>query len=479
MYDATDLAVKTLGPDGSRNIVLLSDGEDEGSTTTPEAAVKAVAGSDVTLDAVALGTGKQAEQMAPLAKAGNGTMVMATDAAGLTAAFESSARAVSNEVAVLVTVPEGMTAGNAPMVATINAGGEVITDASVAQVMPPVAVATGPRAADTPNGLFSNWWVALLAIAGIFAALFGISNLALNTVNPTGRKDGRIKRRLADAGVVEDEAHAPSSLGDSAAMRNAIEVTSKVVKGDRADKLDALLQAAGAPLRAAEWITVQAMTAAVFGLIGAVLTGFNPVGMIAFAVMGGLAPWAALQARASRRRAKFYEQLPDMQLMAGGLSAGYSLPQALDAVARESAEPMKSEIQRALTESRIGIPIEDSLEAVATRMDSKDFHWVVMAIAMNRQIGGNLGNVLRTVGETLRERERLRRNVKALTAEGKLSAWILAGIPFLLTGYMFLVRPEYIGLLFTDPLGMFMLLAGTVGVSLGIFVMFKMIKIEV
>jgi len=482
LYDATDLAVKTLGTEGSRNIVLLSDGKDEGSTVTPEAAAKTVKDSGVTLDAVSLGAGDQANQLAVLATAGGGSMVTATDAAGLASVFESAARSVTNEVAVTVTVPAGTEASElAPLTATVRAGSETVTDSAVAQVIPaPVATTSDLVAADEPNGLFTNWWVMLLALVGIFVALFGIANLALGTVDPSGRKDGRINRRLTDAGVIEAEAHESTRFGDSAAMRQAISVTSKVVKGTKADQLDSLLQAAGAPLRAAEWITVQAFTAVAFGVLGGFLTGFDPLFTVLFVVFGALVPWLVLRARASKRRATFYQQLPDtMQLMAGGLSAGYSLPQALDAVARESQDPMKGEIQRALTESRIGVPIEDALEAVAVRMESKDFHWVVMAISMNRKIGGNLADVLRTVGDTLRERERLRRHVQALSAEGRWSAWILGAIPFFFTGYLFLVQPEYLAVLTTTSLGLALIAAGLTGLAIGIFVMFKLIKIEV
>ena len=116
-------------------------------------------------------------------------------------------------------------------------------------------------------------------------------------------------------------------------------------------------------------------------------------------------------------------------MLAGSLSAGYSLPQALDNVSKEAGGTMGLELNRALLESRLGLPIEESLEAVAQRMRSLDFHWTVMAIRINRQVGGNLAEVLTNVAKTVRERERLRRQVQALSAEGVLSGWILALLP--------------------------------------------------
>ena len=127
--------------------------------------------------------------------------------------------------------------------------------------------------------------------------------------------------------------------------------------------------------------------------------------------------------------------------MAGGLQAGLSLPQAVDTVVREGHEPMAGELRRALVEQRLGVDITDALESVGERMDSEDFGWVVMAIRIQREVGGNLAEILHTVSDTLREREYLRRQVKALSAEGRLSGYILVGLPPLIFIYMLFVQP--------------------------------------
>ena len=168
-----------------------------------------------------------------------------------------------------------------------------------------------------------------------------------------------------------------------------------------------------------------------------------------------------------------------MQMLAGSLSAGYSLPQALDNCRQGVSGPLGQEINRALLESRLGLPIEETLEAVAQRMESKDFHWVVMAIRINRKVGGNLAEVLTNVGQTLRERERLRRQVKTLSAEGKLSGWILGALPILLIGFMVIVRPEYITPLFTQPIGWVILGAGLIAYIIGIVWMRNLVNMEV
>jgi tight adherence protein B len=165
-------------------------------------------------------------------------------------------------------------------------------------------------------------------------------------------------------------------------------------------------------------------------------------------------------------------------LMAGSMEAGYSLPQAVDTVVREGVDPISSEFNRALIESRLGVPIEDALESVAERMQSQDFDWVVMAIRIQRQVGGSLADVLKTVAETLRERERLRRMVRALSADGRLSAWIISLAPFFVAAFLILFRPEYVAPLFQQTIGWIMIGFALVLIAIGAFIISRIIKVE-
>ena len=134
--------------------------------------------------------------------------------------------------------------------------------------------------------------------------------------------------------------------------------------------------------------------------------------------------------RSSRRKKRSSKALPDtLQLMAGSLTAGLSLAQSIDTIVNEGTEPIASEFRRVLVETRLGVSLETALEGVAERFDSKDFAWVVMAINIQRRVGGNLAELLNTVAATIREREYMRRQVAALAAEGKLSAFVLGGLP--------------------------------------------------
>ena len=164
--------------------------------------------------------------------------------------------------------------------------------------------------------------------------------------------------------------------------------------------------------------------------------------------------------------------------MSGSLSAGLSLQQSLDTVVREGVDPIAGEFRRAIVEARIGVELEDALEGVAARMGSKDFSWVVMAIRIQRRVGGNLAELLLTVAATLREREYLRRHVRALSAEGRLSCWILGGLPPGFMAYLAVSKPTYMHPMFTTSIGWIMITGIVVLLTVGIFWMSKVVKVE-
>jgi tight adherence protein B len=179
------------------------------------------------------------------------------------------------------------------------------------------------------------------------------------------------------------------------------------------------------------------------------------------------------------RERAFADALPDtLQLVASSLKTGFSLPQALDAAQQNGVEPMAGELGRALAGARIGAPLEDELEAIADRTSSNDWRWAVMAVRIQRTVGGNLAEVLLTTVRTLRDRAATRRLVRALSAEGRLSAYILLGLPFAIFGLLFLTRREYIRPLWTTTPGLFMVIAAAVLMAVGSLWMRNVIKVE-
>ena len=184
----------------------------------------------------------------------------------------------------------------------------------------------------------------------------------------------------------------------------------------------------------------------------------------------------ALRKRTERMR----EQLPDvLTIMASSLRAGHSFMQALDTVAREIPQPAATEFQRVVAEIRLGRSTDDALEALSERVGSSDFKWAVLAVNIQREVGGNLAEILDNVADTLRERAQMRRQIRVLTAEGRLSAWVLTLLPLGIAAYMFAVNPEYIGLLFTTRMGLFMVGVAVILLVLGVFWMRKIVDIDV
>jgi tight adherence protein B len=240
------------------------------------------------------------------------------------------------------------------------------------------------------------------------------------------------------------------------------------------------LEGAGMALKSSEWLLMHIAIAFVAGLVGLLITGGNLVAPVLFFILGAIGPWIYLGFKRSARLKAFGSGLADtLQLMSGSLSAGLSLAQSMDTIVREGTEPITSEFKRAIVESRLGVPLEDALEGVAERMGSRDFKWVVMAIRIQREVGGNLAELLLTVAATLREREYLRRHVQALSAEGRLSCWILGGLPPAFLVYLSLTKGDYVRPMYTTPIGWVLCAAMAVLLGVGIFWMSKVSKVEV
>lgn len=194
-------------------------------------------------------------------------------------------------------------------------------------------------------------------------------------------------------------------------------------------------------------LVVGSLLAAVAGPAGAVLAGL--------AVPGGAA--LVLARRAAARRDAFAEQLAGtLRTMVAGLRAGYSLPQAFEAVAQVGAEPTSSEFSRLLAEVRVGRDLDDALRDLGRRVASSDFDWVAIALEVNAEAGGDLSEVLETVERTIRERASLGRTIRSLSAEGRVSAATIFALPFVTFGVIALGSPEYVALFLTDPTGIVM-----------------------
>ncbi|GAA1051456.1 type II secretion system F family protein [Dietzia natronolimnaea] len=276
---------------------------------------------------------------------------------------------------------------------------------------------------------------ALASPAGLGVAALSLALLigAFLVLSPRPGRVPRARRRPGvheGPGIISRTATAATSAIDTALSRRG-------APGAGA------LERAGVKMGLQDFVFLVGVAAVVTFALGLVAVG--PVTGLFLAALTPIGAKFALDIRASRRRAAFADQLDDsLQLMASSLRAGHSLLQALSSVAREAEEPTSEEFARIINETRVGRDLAPALEETARRMGSEDFEWVTQAIAINREVGGNLAEVLDGVGHTIRERNQIRRQVKALAAEGKLSAYVLMALPFGISGFLFMSNPEYI-----------------------------------
>jgi tight adherence protein B len=349
---------------------------------------------------------------------------------------------------------------------------------SLARVFPratPPATAVTHGAGAATRGLKTSWLL-IGALACVFLALVLIAMRVLRPLT-AGRP-----RRLEDQIDRYGPRHAPSQPeAEGKAARAALGWASSLLRSTNTERgLAERLERAGIARGPAEWVLLTACGCVVLAGSLTVLTHRAWLGIPAGTLAGWLAMRLYVSFKIGRRRAAFSEQLPDvLQLIAGSLQSGFSLPQALDAVVRENTQPATAEFSRALAEARIGADLEDALQRVADRTGSTDLRWTVMAIRIQREVGGNLAEVLLTTAGTMRERAFLRRQVRALSAEGRLSAYILIALPVFVGVWFFYSDPKYMRLLYTTVPGLVMFVGSAVLVVLGALWMRKLIDIEV
>jgi tight adherence protein B len=265
------------------------------------------------------------------------------------------------------------------------------------------------------------------------------------------------RRPLAPAG--------PSSLSGATTTMTGI-IDKQLRRRPNVSARVARLEQAGITMRLQDFVLLVIAGSLVAAALGVVLAG--PLLGLALGLVVPILARAVIGVLTSRRQKAFADQLDDsLQLMASSLRAGHSLLQALNSVAAEAEEPTSVEFSRVINGTRVGRELGHSLEETARRTNSEDFVWVTQAIAINREVGGNLAEVLDGVGHTIRERNQIRRQVKALSAEGRLSALVLMALPLGVLAFLAITNPAYIAR-FTESLaGYAMIAAGVLLLIIG------------
>lgn len=485
LYDGVMAAIDAAGDSGQRTVLLLSDGADAGSTHSLDDATARIEDSNTRVDIVALDL--PANRVAPLrtmASAGRGEVITSSGTA-LADAFAAEAEVLTGQVLVSAPLPQGFDADVATVEVTlpVSGGGEAVT----ARALAPIEAASGTEeevSTALPSvGSDSGWappdWVLWAGLATLAVGLVTAAVLLVPAPPPPLSIADRVaaySTHTRGAPAAEDQRNATEPVLDQvkAAAAGVLERNSGLN-----ERMTRRLSAAGSEFKPSEWLLVHIGSVLAAAVVGLVLGGGNIFVGVAFLAVGFVLPPLFLTFQIGRRQRAFDAALPEvLQLLSGALSAGLSLAQAVDTVVREGPEPIASEFKRVLVEARIGVQLEDAFEGVAERFQSKDFAWAVMAIRIQRQVGGNLAELLTTVAGTMRERQFLRRHVRALSAEGRLSAVILCGLPPLFGLYLFATNREFLSPLVADVRGWLLLGFGVIWMSIGAFWMSRMVKVE-
>ncbi|ACX52175.1 Type II secretion system F domain protein [Ammonifex degensii KC4] len=243
-------------------------------------------------------------------------------------------------------------------------------------------------------------------------------------------------------------------------------------------RLERELSQADLPLRGEEFLLMQLVFFFGGGWLG--YAGIHSfLGAIAGAALGGLVPFLYLRHLRRQRLARFQSQLPDaLSLMANTMRAGFGMLQAMDVVRREMPPPISQEFGRTLAELGLGMGVEEALERLSHRVPSDDLDLAVTAVIIQRQVGGNLAEILDNIATTIRERVRLKGEIRALTAQGRISALIIGLLPLALALILSLINPSYLLTLIYEPLGRIMLGLGAAGEIVGVLLLRKITEVE-
>jgi tight adherence protein B len=471
------------------NMIVLTDGEDTVSAATADEALAATEAADARVFAVALESPDfNPEAVSAVASAGNGLFLSTPDPGQLSGLYSQISREISNTLVARFVSPVA-TPGEAEFAVSYPGGlistvpypvsGYAVTTTVTAvptTTAPPVQVTGSVVESTSPLGLTN---LSLIAAAGIGLTAFLFIVILFGRDEEEG--GGRFAKRLQAYGRrsrTGEEEKKPFLQRIPLLNRFSQAAEEEVRKRGLLSGVNAALEQANVPMSPGEAILAMIGLSAVGGVFLAI---FNSAifGLISFVVL--LLFFAFLIRYAgTRERKKFERQLPDtLTLLSTSLRAGYSLLQAIEAVSSEAPDPTAREFSRAVVEARLGRSVPDSLQGIVTRTQSKDFEWATMAIEIQREVGGNLAEVLQTVADTMLARNRLKGEIKALTAEGRISAIVLGSLPFALGAFLWFSNRDYLQPLIDATMGRIALVAGAILMAGGIYWLRKIVDIEV
>jgi len=244
-------------------------------------------------------------------------------------------------------------------------------------------------------------------------------------------------------------------------------------------QLSLLIEQANAPYTIGFYLLLTALLGALGTTLALIYRQGFALGLV-YSLIGAALPYLFLTVRKGQRMEKFQRQFPEtLELLARAMRAGHSFASAIRMVGEEFGDPVGPEFARVVEEINFGVPAQEALSNITRRVESQDLKFFVVAVIVQRETGGNLAEIVEKIGTLIRQRFVLQGKIKALSAEGKLSAVVLVLLPVFLALYFFITQREYLMTLFTDPIGRYMVAGAAVMMAFGILVMHRMVQIKV
>lgn len=491
-YDALYLALETGAQEklSQQNVIILSDGRDNKSAHSAVEVINKATSQNVAVFAFGLSSPDfQEGTLREISEKTSGRFSLVTDSQSLAGFYSKLAKELHNQYQIAYTSRAETKEINLELEISAASGllKEKKTFASPMSPKKEMEKAGKPGPAFSLPGpieyLFKSPWAfpAVLGITFVFWLI--LATVALNIFLPMKnvlREQIKIYEGAYKAAHPAHEKEPNGYLPERPIISHGVNLASSLAeKGGFMKEIQLRVERAGLPLRASEFVFLHICIALFIGLVVFALFESWLLRVTIVPVASAL-PLIFLQYLRKRREALFHQQLPDtLELIAGALKAGYSFLQAVDITVQETAPPMSSEFKRVLSETRLGLSLEQALDHMAERVQSTNFNWTAMAVKIQREVGGNLAEVLETLADTIRQRDRVYRQIKVLTAEGRLSAVILFLLPLALGALLFVLNPQYISVLFTTSAGLALTASAVVLMIVGGVWLRKIVVIEV
>lgn len=460
-----------------RSVVLVTAGSDDGSSKSPRSVRSAFVQAGIQLYSVSI---DNSFRFADHAASTGGLAVGVNPDNDLEQTLESVHSVAAQRWIVSVTDPGGDATRQS---LTVSIGKDAVSISYprgvFSETLPQIMALSEQELSVVESFVSTSYGlvaIIVLSFVGVSLGIWAAGSMLF-------RRDASLERRLASYGSLNgpDDRFGETETGThSAFLQRAASMSESFAKNRGfLDRVEVAVERADLPLRAGEAMSILVAVSVLTGAATWVITR-SPIAASVAVFTAALVLMAVVRYLIRRRAAAFQALLPDaLNLLAGTLRAGFSLNHGLEAVSIEVADPMGHELRRAMAEARLGRELDECLEGVAERIGSEDFAWVVMAIAIQREVGGNLNELLTGVAETMIARERLHREIAVLTSEGKVSAAVLSFMPPGLALAMWAINPSYIGVLFEETAGRVMLGAGIVSALVGLAWMKKVVSVDV